>query len=211
MKRFTFLVADPLPVVRSGVVAALVRDGGRALEAADGRAAVQLVQKHRPQLAILEIPLDRLHGFCAAHAIVTSNAGTRVLLFTGSDDPRDIERAMHLRVHGYLLKTSPTASLSEAARAILAGQTWFDPAVREHQRQFANIPGYGVRPEPLSPREQEVFWLIVNSYPNKRIADELQMSVRTVETHRDNLMRKIGATDSAGLVRYAARTGHLRH
>ena len=210
-KSFTFVVADPHPIVRLGVISVLRKLGGKAIEAQDGAEAVRLTARHKPALAILEIFLDRCSGFVAANQIIHGKTATRVLMFTEDSSAQQLERAAAVGVHGYLGKDQPepTALLGKAVTELLQGRTWFDERVAKHMEQYSRIPGYP-RKEALSEREMEVFYLIVTSHSNKEVSEQLEMSVKTVEAHRANLMRKLGENDLAGLTRVAAKTGYLK-
>lgn len=208
-KGFTVLVADQHSVTRAGVKAILCRERGcKVVEASDGREAVKMAMKHKPQVAIMGINMPRLNGLEAANQILTSRCGTRVLMLTAARDDFSIERAMWIGVHGYLCKTSPVDLLPEAVRALRAGQQWFEPLVQNHLARHAHIPGYRRRdPLQLTSREIEILQLVAEGYSNKDIGTELEISEKTVDKHRQNLMDKLNIRDTAGLTRYAMQAG----
>jgi DNA-binding NarL/FixJ family response regulator len=205
----TVVVADQHSLVRIGARALLAKVKIAVVgEAQDGREAIALVKKHAPTVVTLNHPMPHLHGIAAAHQIISSGGNTRVLLLTDHGDDYTIEQAWRLQVHGFMLKSSPCELLAEAVQTIASGGTWYDKPVKEHIARYAHMPGYARRdPCPLSARELEVFLLLVEGKTNRAIAGDLNMSEKTVEKHRQNLMDKLNIHNIAGLVHYAISTG----
>ncbi len=204
----TILIADQHSVTRAGVRATLAKEKCQFIETGNGYDAVKLCAKHRPAVAVLGIHLPLMNGVCTAHRILTSNTGTRVLILSDRDDDDTIERAMAVNVHGYLCKSSDIAQLPAAVRALRQGLTWFDATVQASLARHAGMPGYP-RKINLSPREQEVAQLIVEQFNNKQAGEHAGLSRKTVDHHRQNIMRKLKQNDVIGVVRWAVREGFI--
>ena len=201
------LLADDHLVVRDGLRALLVSQGFDVVgEASDGREALKMVQSLQPDIAVLDLAMPQLNGLDAARAIVTGWPKTRTLLLTiHAEDPYVID-ALRAGVRGYVLKTQAGADLAQAIREVGLGGVYLSPGI---SRAVMNASLTGGEPpkDPLSARERQVLQLVAEGKPNKQIASDLCVSVKTVESHRSRIMQKLDIHDTAGLVRYAIRRG----
>ncbi len=203
------LVADDHGVVRSGL--RLLLDAQPDLEvvaeAADGAEAVAAALRERPDICILDVSMPKLTGLQAAREIRAQAPGVAVLMLSMHDDERYLFEALKAGAGGYVLKVEADTALVAAIRAVLDGEPFLTTAVEERMvREWLEDPSSGPS-EPLTPREQEVLKLIAEAHTNKQIGEVLHLSEKTVESHRGNLLRKLGMRDRVELVRYAIRRG----
>lgn len=213
MSRVRVLVADDHTIVRKGLVSLLAESGECEVvaEAADGLDAVEKALATRPEVAILDLSMPRLSGLEAVRRIHDALPQTRVLVLTVHEEEEYILPIVRAGASGYLIKDSAVAELLAAVRALHAGQGYFGPqaarVLAEQYRHPERAPDdpYGT----LSPREREVFHLVVDGHTTKEIARALAISVKTADNHRCRLMEKLGVHNTAELVRYAARRGLL--
>ena len=203
------LIADDHGIVRSGLKMLIDRqeDMGVVAEAEDGVEAVASAIRERPDVAVLDVSMPRMTGLQAAREIRSHMPGTQVLVLSMHDDERYVFDALKAGASGYVLKREVDQALLNAIRAVHRGETFLTNAVertvvREWMRDDSSGPD-----EPLSPREQEVLKLIAEAHTNKQIAETLHLAEKTVESHRANLLRKLGMRDRVELVRYAIRRG----
>ncbi len=203
------LIADDHGVVRSGLRLLLDKqhDMEVVAEAADGAEAVELALRERPELCILDVSMPKLTGLQAAREIRAQDAGIAVLILSMHDDERYLFEALKAGAGGYVLKAEADTALVEAVRAVLRGEPFLTNAAEERYiREWLTDPAAGPS-EPLSPREQQVLKLIAEAHTNREIGGVLHLSEKTVESHRGNLLRKLGMRDRVELVRYAIRRG----
>ena len=214
MKRIAVLLADDHQIVREGFRSLLghERDIEVVGEAATGREAVQLTGKLRPAVVVMDIAMPLLNGLEATRQIRKSFPETSVLILSAHSDDVYVERASELGAAGFLLKQTSSHVLAQAIREIQKGKKYFCPAIarRLEARDRKPLDGSGrfkANSNRLSSREVEVLQLIVEGMPNKKVAVELGVSIKTVDKHRQNLMGKLDIHDTAGLTRYAITTG----
>ncbi len=213
MRRVRVLVADDHTLVRQGLVSLLVDSGECEVvaEAADGMEAVEKARATRPEVAVIDLTMPRLSGLEAVRRIHEEMPQIRVLALTVHEEEEYVLPVVRAGASGYLVKDSAVAELLAAVRALHAGQGYFGPqaarVLAEQYRQPAHQveDPYGA----LSPREREVFHLVVDGRTTKEIARQLGISVKTADNHRYRLMEKLGVHNTAELVRYAARRGLL--
>ena len=202
------LVADDHGVVRSGLRALIERQPGIAVvaEADDGVEAVEAAQRERPDVAILDVAMPRMTGIQAAREIRAHCPATSVLLLSMYDDERYVHDALRAGASGYVLKRQADAELIDAVRTVAGGgrflSTVADGVVGGWLEGDEDAPH-----DPLTPREVDVVKLIAEAYTNKQIAEILKVSEKTVESHRGNVLAKLGMRDRVELVRYAIRRG----
>ena len=203
------LIADDHGIVRGGLRLLLDRqpDMEVVAEASDGVEALEQALAHRPDVCILDVAMPRLTGLQAAREIKSHAPDTSVLMLSMHDDERYVFEALKAGASGYVLKREADQDLVSAVRAVDRGEPFLTNAaerslIREWMEEGANGPE-----EALSPREQEVVKLIAEAYTNKQIADTLHLAEKTVESHRANVLRKLGMRDRVELVRYAIRRG----
>jgi DNA-binding NarL/FixJ family response regulator len=203
------LIADDHGIVRSGIRLLLERQGDLEVvaEAADGVDAVQQALACRPDLCVLDVGMPRMTGLQAARGIRSHLPDTRVLILSMHDDERYLFEALKAGASGYVLKREADTDLVDAIRSVEQGEAFLTNAaersiIREWMADGAEGPTI-----PLTPREEEVVKLIAEAYTNAQIAETLHLAEKTVESHRANVLRKLGMRDRVQLVRYAIRRG----
>ena len=202
------LIADDHGIVRSGLRLLLDRqpDMEVVAEASDGAEAAQLALRERPDLCILDVGMPVLTGLQATREIKAQAPAVTVLMLSMHSDERYLFEALKAGASGYVLKAEADQDLVAAARAVGRGEAFLtNAAERSLIRDWMNDDA-GPR-EPLTPREQEVVKLIAEAHTNAQIADILHLAEKTVESHRANVLRKLGMRDRVELVRYAIRRG----
>jgi DNA-binding NarL/FixJ family response regulator len=166
----------------------------------------------KPDLALLDISMPGLNGLEATTRAAKESPHTRVIILSMHADSEFIQRAFQAGAAGYLLKNAGLRELELAVRAVARGEAWISPAVSK--QVIGAFGGARKRAEnpsgPLTSRQREILQLIAEGFSNKEMADRLDVSVKTVETHRNRLMDRLGIHGLAGLVRYAVRFGIVR-
>lgn len=205
------LVADDHTVVREGIRHVLEGEAGFAIvaEAATAADAVRLAESHHPDVVLLDITMPGESGLQAAARLRRSVPEARILILSMHDNPEYVLESVRAGAHGYLLKDSAATELRQAIRAVHRGEEYFSAPIAHRLRaavrgQAGELPG---PLEVLTGREREVLVGIALGRTNKEIAGELGISHRTVETHRESLMRKLGIKTVAGLTKLALETG----
>jgi two-component system response regulator NreC len=207
------LLADDHAVMRTGLRLVLERQADFEVigEASDGREAVALTEQHHPEVVVMDVTMPNLNGIEAARQISTANPQTGIVMLSMHSDEAYVLRALKAGAKGYLLKESAESDLISAIRAVSAGKAFFSPAVsrmlvEDYVRQLQDREiedSY----ELLTTREREVLQLIAEGRSNKEIANILNLSLYTVETHRGNLMEKLNLHTVPELILYAVRKG----
>ena len=203
------LIGDDHGIVRGGLKLLIDRqpDMEVVAEAADGVEAFERALQSRPDLCVLDVSMPRLTGLQAARQIKAHLPQTQVLMLSMHDDQRYVFDALKAGASGYVLKREVDNELVGAIRSVHRGDAFLTNAVeRSLIRSWMADSSTGPE-EPLSPREQEVLKLIAEAHTNKQIAEILHLAEKTVESHRANLLRKLGMRDRVELVRYAIRRG----
>ncbi|MEA2390051.1 MAG: hypothetical protein QOK31_160 [Solirubrobacteraceae bacterium] len=203
------LIADDHGIVRTGIRLLLERQAGVEVvaEASDGVEAFELALAERPDLCILDVAMPRMTGLQAAREIRAHMPDAHVLMLSMHDDERYLFEALKAGASGYVLKREADQDLVAAVHAVDRGEPFLtNAAERSLVRQWMDEGATGPR-EPLTPREEEVVKLIAEAHTNAQIAQVLHLSEKTVESHRANLLRKLGMRDRVELVRYAIRRG----
>ena len=203
------LVADDHGVVREGIRHVLEREPGFVVVAAAGTAAeaIRLAVAYTPDVAVVDISMPGGSGLDAVGRIRASLPGTRVLMLSMHDNPEYLRESVRAGAHGYLLKDSAGTELRAAVRAVHAGGEYFSDALMARAGGEAPAAAADSRLGVLSGREREVLAGIARGRTNKEIAAELGISHRTVETHRESLMRKLDIRTVAGLTKLALEEG----
>jgi len=219
------MLVDDHAVVRSGLKLVLESSGQFEIvaEASDGDEVLALVEEHRPDLAILDISMPRVNGIEATRALRASYPDIKILALTVHADEEYIYNMLKAGANGYILKTAGKDEIFHAAASVLSGATFFSSSVsnivirgfverakdernsgtnaEQQQQQEVEVAATGE--SLLTRRETEVLCYIASGLTNREIAETLFLSVRTVNTHRANLMEKLDLHDTASLVRYA--------
>jgi two-component system response regulator NreC len=207
------LIADDHPLIRSGLRALLDRDGEFKVvaEASDGYEAIELALQHKPDLILLDVAMPRLSGTDAAQHITGKLPNSRIVIVSMHSDESYVLRALKAGARGYLLKASPEADVIAAARAVAAGNAYFSPSITKMlvEDYMAEVKRRGVEDsyDLLSLREKEILQLLVSGKSNRDIAAMLYVSVATVETHRNTVLRKLNLHSLPELILYAVRKG----
>jgi DNA-binding NarL/FixJ family response regulator len=209
MKPARILIADDHELFRRGVAAELTQVPGWvvAAEATNGRDAVALAASLKPDIVVLDLTMPELNGLEAARQIVLADPSVRILILTAHESEQLVREVLSAGAQGYVLKSDAGRTLITALQALLEGGTFFtsnvarmvlDGYLRSESREA--IPA-----QTLSAREREIVQLLAEGNSNKDIARALDISVKTAETHRSNIMRKMAFASLADLVRYAIR------
>ena len=209
-KKTTILIADDHEIVRSGV-RNLLESGGYFCcgEASNGREAVKMAEELQPAVAILDVTMPVLNGIEAARQVLKLCPQTKVLVFTVHDAEQVVMEIFRSGAHGYLLKSDAGRQLLDAVQCVLGGKHYFSTRISEvifDSMQNGNLT-HGTPKDEDKPtaREREIIQLLAEGSSNKEVADKLGISVKTVETHRAAIMRKLGLHSIGELVRYAIR------
>ena len=203
------LVADDHEVVRQGLRALIEKTPDWVVcgEAADGRAAVALAEKERPDVAVVDFGMPELNGLEATRQIKRVLPECEVLVFTGDEDEQLIHKIFAAGARSYILKSDMTHHLVSAIEALSQHKHYFTSSVSEvlFARYLNGTPGHGSGTTELTAREREIVQLLGEGKSNKEVAATLGISVKTVETHRAAIMKKLRCDSFADLVRYAIR------
>ena len=210
MPALRVLLADDHALVRAGM-RSLLRDieGVEVVgEAADGGQALALAERERPDVVLLDIAMKGMNGLEAAARFRELHPGIKVIILSMHASEEYVLQALRAGAAAYLIKDSATAELELALRSVMRGETYLSPAIsRQVVEGYVQRVGAGADEDPLTPRQREVLKRIAEGRSTKEIAFDLGLSVKTVETHRAQIMERVGIRDVAGLVRYAMRTG----
>jgi DNA-binding NarL/FixJ family response regulator len=207
----TLVLADDHRIVRQGLRALLAMESDVRLvgEAADGLEAVRLVTRLKPDILVLDLMLPGLSGLEVARRVVEQSPRTRVVVLSMHANEAYVAEALRAGAVAYVLKDSGAEELMRAVREAFAGRRYLSPSISE-QAVLAYSPKGSIAPDPLTTltdREKEVLQLTAEGHSGNAIARRLFISPRTVESHRTNLMRKLGVRNQKELVRYAAQRG----
>ncbi len=211
MNKIRVLVADDHSIVRKGLSLQLDQhDRFKVVgEAADGREAVRLAEQLNPDVVIMDIGMPGLNGIEATAQIVKQAPAIGVIILSMHSDDNYLARALTAGAKGYLLKDTAAAELDRAVQAVAEGRSFFSPAiakilVEEYMRQLKQR-GLQDTYDLLTDREKETLHLLAEGKSNKEVAKILNLSVHTVETHRSNIMEKLGLHTTADIILYAVR------
>ncbi|MGC9996861.1 MAG: response regulator transcription factor [Terriglobia bacterium] len=213
MKLVRVLLADDHKLIRAGLVLVVQQQPDLSVigEADDGRQAVQLVESLKPDVVVMDIGMPNLNGIEAARQITASRPDTAVVILSMHADEGYVLRALKAGARAYLLKDSATTDLVQAIRAVVEGKSFFSPAVskvllQDYMRKLRRS-GAEDSYDLLSPREREVLQLVAEGQSNKEVANLLNLSTYTVETHRAKIMQKLNLKGVPELILYAVRKG----
>ena len=214
MSNINVLVVDDHNIVRQGLKALLTAEGDINViaEAQTGREAVQLTEKYRPDVVIMDLAMPLLNGWEATRQILKAVPSAKVLILSTYDADEHVQQAIAAGAAAYLIKQVAAADLVKAVREVKKGNAYFSPGIAQRLREQSRRTLSGEAPPKtnnteLTLREAEVLQLIAEGFANKQIAGELGLSVKTVEKHRQQVMNKLNIHDTASLVRHAAAKG----
>ena len=201
------LLADDHAVVLQGIRMLLDREGFEIVgEATDGREAVEIGRKTRPDVALLDVTMPHLNGLDAGRELLRTGGASQVILLTMHTEPHQVASALRAGVRGYVLKTQAAEDLVRAIHEVVRGKIFLSPAVSAVVVD-GYLSGEKAPADPLAPRERQVLQLVAEGRTSKEIAVVLGVSVKTAESYRAHVMEKLDIHDTAGLVRYAIRRG----
>jgi DNA-binding NarL/FixJ family response regulator len=207
----TAIIADDHEIVRHGLRGILENDGQCRVvaEAADGLTASQLVEKHKPTLLILDLNMPRVHGLEVLRQVRASSPHTRVIVLSMHNDEPYVIEALRAGAMAYLLKGSESQDITRALKEVLAGRRFLSATLSEWAiNALVTKPADDNDPlHNLTQRERMVLQLAAEGLSNTEVAEKLFISPRTAETHRTNLLRKLGLQNQTDLVRFAIRKG----
>jgi len=209
MKTVRVLLAEDHTLVRAGIRSLLGELPWVEVvaEAADGREAIRLVTEHKPHVVLMDITMSDLNGLEATARITRQHPSVKVIILSMHSNEEYVRRALGVGAAGYVLKDSERAELELALKSVSRGGSYLSPAVSrpvitDYAERAARDPVGR-----LTPRQREILQLIAEGYSTKEIAAKLDLSAKTIETHRAQLMSRLDIHDVAGLVRYAIRAG----
>jgi DNA-binding NarL/FixJ family response regulator len=218
MKRITVLLAEDHTIVREGFRKMLEFEDDLEVvgEAQDGRQAVALVKKLHPAVVLMDIAMPLLNGLEATRQVLKAVPATKVLILSAHSDDAYVNTATESGAVGFLLKQTSAHDVCRAIREVHGGKTFFSPSIsRRQDRLNPQTPDHTgplhKKAVQLTSREMEVLQLIAEGKANKETAAELNISMKTVEKHRENLMAKLDIHDTAGLTRYAISAGIIEN
>jgi len=212
------ILADDHALVRAGIHSLLESlDGIDVIaEASDGREAIELIQQHQPDVVLMDISMSGLNGLEAAAYVVKEFPGVKVIMLSMHANEEYVLQALRAGASGYLLKNAGILELELAVKSVARGEIYLSPPISKHiisdyvlrvgGELDKNLLG-GRDLDPLTLRQREILQLIAEGHTTQDIAQKLNISIKTVETHRMQIMERLDIHDVAGLVRYAIRIG----
>jgi DNA-binding NarL/FixJ family response regulator len=204
------LLADDHALVRQGLKAILEKEGFQVVgEAADGQETLRLAPQTQPDVAVIDISMPVLNGIDVAREIRKCSPKTKVILLTQHDEDQYVTAALRARVKGYLLKKQAATDLIHAVREVCRGGVYLSPGISQVVVDACSSKT-NAAPDPLSGRERQVLQLVSEGKSTRDVAQLLGISVKTAESHRARLMRKLDIHETASLVLYAIRQGLIQ-
>lgn len=209
-KKIKILIADDHPVVRKGLQSCLSRlERVNVIgEAGDGEEACKKAQELKPDVVLMDISMPKRDGLAATEIMRKTQPDVKILVLSAHNNREYIFRIIHAGAHGYVSKEASTEELMEAIQCVYSGDTFFSPEIA--QAALTQLVSSGGKKEPfamLTDREREVLVLIAEGQSNKEIANSLKIGVRTIETHRERIMRRLDIHSVAGLTKFAIANG----
>ena len=204
------LLADDHALVRAGLrsLLAAMKEVEVVGEASSGEEALELAARERPDVVLMDIAMKGINGLETAARLRDRAPGVRVVILSMHSGEEYVLQALRAGAVGYLLKDAATGELELALRTVMRGESWLSPAVsRQVVEGYVQRVGGDATADVLTARQREVLKLVAGGKSTKEIAFMLNLSVKTVETHRAQIMERLGIRDVPGLVRYALRTG----
>jgi two-component system, NarL family, response regulator NreC len=213
MKRIRVLLVEDHETVRQGLRMVLESQADIEVvaEAPNGRIAVQHSERYQPDVVVLDLSMPEMNGLAAAQAIKQRSPDTAIVALTRHDDAAFVDELMKAGATGYVLKQSPTNELLHAVRTVAGGGSYIDSALVEQSARGKAQGLENERPAPtVSEREKHVLRMMAIGHSNKEIATDLNISIRTVEVHKANAMRKLKLRGRIDVVRFAILHGWLQ-
>jgi len=206
------IIADDHAIMLQGLRSLLEGQPGFEVigQASDGRSAVDMAHRLKPDIIVLDVSMPILNGVEAARRILAENPSVKVLALSMHSQKRFVTEMLKAGASGYLLKDSDIDELVHAVKTVLSGKIYLSPSIAGvvvEEIVHGRSRGEGSISEKLTPREREVLQLVVEGKTSKEIASLLNLSVRTVDTHRNQIMRKLGCNNVVELTRIAIREG----
>jgi DNA-binding NarL/FixJ family response regulator len=218
MKKITVLLAEDHMIVREGFrkMLELENDFEIVGEAQDGRQAVALAKKFRPDVVLMDIAMPLLNGLEATRQALKAVPAVKIIILSAHSDDAYVKNAVESGALGFLLKQTSAHDVCRAIREVQKGKTFFSPSIARHfDRLNPQLSGRTGAPNSkvaqLTSREMEVLQLIAEGKANKETASELGIGIKTVEKHREHLMEKLDIHDTASLTRYAISAGIIEN
>ncbi len=204
------LLADDHVIVRQGLRLLLQREGFEVMgEAANGQEAIRVARESCPDVAVLDYAMPLLNGIDAAREILQVCPRAKAILLTMHTDDHYVLEALRTGVTGFVVKSQAPADLIRAVHEVLRGMMYLSPRVSRTLVQ-AYLAKSELPPDPLTPREREVLQLVAEGKTTKEVAKLLGISVKTAESHRTRILKKLDTPNTAGIVRYAIRRGLIQ-
>lgn len=207
MTKIRVVYAEDHALVRKGISGLLssMPDVELVAEASNGREALEAIELHQPDIALLDISMDVLNGLEVAKIVTTRWPSIRVIMLSMHESEEHVAQALYAGAAGYVLKHADIYELELAFRAVSQGSTYLSPAVSRHLvRDFVRRGGSDPL-DHLTPRQRQILQLIAEGSTTQKMAHTLGLSVKTVESHRAALMKRLNIYDVQGLTRYALR------
>ncbi len=208
------VLVDDHKLVRAGIRALLQQVEGLEVigEADDGRDGVEVAERLQPDVVLMDISMKGLNGIDAAAQLRRRNPAVKIVMLSMHAAEEQVARSLHAGANGYVVKDGAVEELESAIDAVQRGETYVSPVVSRSvvDRLLRTAPGTPTPLSLLTPRQKEILQLIAEGRSTKEIAHLLTLSIKTVETHRAQLMQRVGIRDVPGLVRYALRAGLIQ-
>jgi DNA-binding NarL/FixJ family response regulator len=208
MSEVRILIADDHPIFRGGLRGVVEKEPDFLVvaEADHGRAALELISEHEPDVAILDLDMPELDGFAVARELLKTASATRMVILTMHKDEMHFQQAVDLGIRGYIIKDGASAEVVGCIKAIVAGQEYYSPALSSFlmnrvRRAAGQSGAQGIAD--LTPTERRVLFLLAQLKTSKEIAGELGVSPRTIENHRANICNKLELSGSHALTKFA--------
>ena len=211
---FRILIADDHAVVRQGLKLLINSQPDMTVvgEAADGAAVLEQAAAIKPDIVVMDLSMPGMNGLVATRALKEARPSVEVVALTRHDDETFLQEVLRAGASGYVLKQSNPVEFLQAIRAVAAGGVYLDPAMTPRVADGLLTRASGARdsaPTPISERESDVLRLIAIGHSNKEVAAQLKISVKTVEVHKANAMKKLGLNGRVDLIRYGMLQGWL--
>jgi len=206
------LLVDDHAILRQGLKLLLEKEGGMTVvgESADGAAAIKDADRLKPDVVVLDISMPGMNGLVATRTLKQRQPGLRIVVLTRHEDDTHLEELLRAGASGYVSKQSAPSQIVQAIHATVAGGLYLDPALKRVADGLLNRTTRGDKPaDAITARESEVLRLVAIGHTNQETADTLGISVKTVEVHRTNAMRKLGLTGRVDIIRYGLLRGWL--